>query len=252
MTTTMAHPATGVELPVPPPDLHCVGDGDFLAIGREFLGHLIDHAGLKRTDRVLDVGCGVGRIAVQLTRYLAPEGRYVGFDVGAAGIAWCREAVAPLHPGFSFLHLDLFHPLYNPAGTLASTRQHWPVPDESMDVVCLTSVFTHLTAEETRHYLREIARVLKPDGRCLGTWFLLDGPQMPPGADYRLSFAAGEDGAFYDTLTGVPTAAVAYRLDWLGQELRRVGLDATILPGHWSASAEAVSYQDMTILRRQA
>ena len=225
MTMTMAHLVTGVELPVPPPDLHCVGDGDFLAIGREFLGHLIDHAGLKRTDRVL--------------------------DVGAAGIAWCREAVAPLHPGFSFLHLDLFHPLYNPAGTLASTRQHWPVPDESMDVVCLTSVFTHLTAEETRHYLREIARVLKPDGRCLGTWFLLDGPQMPPGADYRLSFAAGEDGAFYDTLTGVPTAAVAYRLDWLGQELRRVGLDATILPGHWSASAEAVSYQDMTILRRQ-
>ncbi len=250
MNAINPRPVDGVSLPIPPENLHCVGDGDFLAIGREFLGHLIQHADLKPTDTVLDVGCGVGRIAVQLTQYLAPEGQYIGFDVGAAGVAWCQHSVAPLHPGFAFVHLNLFHPLYNPAGTISATHQRWPVPSASIDVVFLTSVFTHLTAAETRHYLREIARVLKPGGRCLGTWFLLDEARMPEGADYRLSFAEGEDGAFYDTLTAVPTAAVAYRTDWLRSEVASVGLECTILPGHWRAAEGAVSYQDITILRR--
>ncbi|WP_448192681.1 class I SAM-dependent methyltransferase [Azospirillum sp. sgz301742] len=250
MNALIPPPVDEVSLPIPPEDLHCVGDGDFLAIGREFLGHLITFAGLTPTDTVLDVGCGVGRIAVPLTQYLAPEGQYVGFDVGAAGVAWCREHVTPLHPRFTFLHLDLFHPLYNPSGTLISTQLPWPVPDGSIDVVFLTSVFTHLRADETRHYLREMTRVLKPSGRCLGTWFLLDEPRMPEGADYRLSFAEGADGAFYDTLTGVPTAAVAYRTDWLLTELEHAGLEAMILPGHWRTAENAVSYQDMTILRR--
>ena len=208
----MIAPSETACLPIPPDNLHCVGDGDFLAIGREFLGHLIQHADLTPTDTVLDVGCG--------------------------------------HPGFGFIHLNLFHPLYNPAGTMSATHQRWPVPSASIDVVFLTSVFTHLTAAETRQYLREIARVLKPGGRCLGTWFLLEEARMPEGADYRLSFAEGEDGAFYDTLTSVPTAAVAYRTDWVRMEVERVGLDCTILPGHWRAAEGAVSYQDITILRR--
>ncbi len=231
MNAITPQPMDGLSLPVPPENLHCVGDGDFLAIGREFLDHLIRHADLTPTDTVLDVGCGVGRIAVQLTQHLAPEGQYIGFDVGAAGIAWCQHHVAPLHPGFAFVHLNLFHPLYNPAGTLSATHQRWPVPSASIDVVFLTSVFTHLTAAETRQYLREIARVLKPGGRCLGTWFLLDEARMPDGADYRLSFTEGEDGAFYDALTAVPTAAVAYRSDWLRWRSQVWGSSARSFPG---------------------
>ena len=43
------------------------------------------------------------------------------------------------------------------------------------DVAFLTSVFTHMLPEDVEHYLDELARVLKPGGRTLITWFLLLG-----------------------------------------------------------------------------
>ncbi len=40
--------------------------------------------------------------------------------------------------------------------------------------VLLTSVFTHMLPQDMDNYLSEVARVLKPDGRCLITYFLLN------------------------------------------------------------------------------
>ncbi|MBV9747369.1 MAG: hypothetical protein JO157_01020, partial [Acetobacteraceae bacterium] len=49
-------------LPAPPPPLMLCGDGDFRTIGAEFLGHFIHLADLRPHERVLDLGCGVGRM----------------------------------------------------------------------------------------------------------------------------------------------------------------------------------------------
>ena len=68
-------------LPAPPAALMSCGDGDFRAIGAEFLGHFVRYAGLQPNERVLDLGCGVGRIAVPLTQYIGDAGTYVGVDV---------------------------------------------------------------------------------------------------------------------------------------------------------------------------
>src|SRR5262245_55753272 len=65
----------------PPRRLRFVGDGDFAAIGREFAGYLRTYAGLSPDHRVLDVGCGIGRIAVPLLDYLSERGSYDGFDI---------------------------------------------------------------------------------------------------------------------------------------------------------------------------
>src|SRR5512134_1996197 len=50
----------------PPPSLLFVGDGDFKKTGEEFKTHLVQLGGLKADHRVLDIGCGVGRMAVPL------------------------------------------------------------------------------------------------------------------------------------------------------------------------------------------
>ncbi|MBP2300900.1 class I SAM-dependent methyltransferase [Azospirillum picis] len=253
MTAVIARNLGTPEAPLPPPELHCVGDGDFRAIGAEFLDHLIAVGGLTADDRVLDVGCGVGRIAVPLAGHLGPRGRYLGIDVSAAGIAWCQHHVAPLHDGFAFAHLDAHHPLYHPAGRQAAAGLRWPLADGAADLVVLTSVFTHLSAAETRWYLREIARVLAPGGRCFSTWFLLDGEETPTEADPRLRFARGADGAFYDTLTGVPTAAVAYGRDWLFAEAAAAGLAVVQFHrGRWSGDATGLTFQDVALLRAAA
>src|SRR5690349_11130838 len=92
-------------IPEPPPDLRFVGDGDFRAIGAEFLGLFAGLGGLKPGDAVIDIGCGVGRMALPLTQYLDPaEGRYDGIDVVEAGIDWCRRSVTPVYPNFTFHH----------------------------------------------------------------------------------------------------------------------------------------------------
>ena len=46
-----------------------VGRGDFRATGEEFLGHFRELGGLRAEDRVLEIGCGIGRMA----RVLAPR-----------------------------------------------------------------------------------------------------------------------------------------------------------------------------------
>jgi protein-L-isoaspartate O-methyltransferase len=55
-------------LPAPAPESVFVGDGDYRAIGAEYLGHFVRLGGLKPSDRVLDIGCGIGRMAVPLTQ----------------------------------------------------------------------------------------------------------------------------------------------------------------------------------------
>src|SRR5205085_6486747 len=61
---------------LPPPALARSVGGEFRATGAEFLRYFIELGGLRPTEHVLDVGCGVGRMAVPLTGYLDAGGRY--------------------------------------------------------------------------------------------------------------------------------------------------------------------------------
>ena len=63
---------------------HHVGGGDFHAMGEALLRQLVETAGLMPDDRVLDIGCGTGRVAGPLAGYLGAPGGYAGFDVGRA------------------------------------------------------------------------------------------------------------------------------------------------------------------------
>ena len=50
----------------------------------------LDAAGVGRTDRVLDVGCGTGGTTIAAAR-LAPEGSALGVDLSAAMLAVARR-----------------------------------------------------------------------------------------------------------------------------------------------------------------
>ena len=158
---------------VPPRRLDFVGHSDFVATGDEFLAHLVGLAGLQPSCAVLDVGCGIGRIARPLAGYLDASGSYDGFDVNREGIGWCRRRYSG-QPNFRFQVADLYNRRYNPHGAHAAVEYRFPYDDATFDVVVATSVFPHLLEEETAHYLAESARVLKPGGRLLATFFVLD------------------------------------------------------------------------------
>jgi hypothetical protein len=156
-------------LPLPPDeDADYIGKA-FMVVSSEFLGYFIQCAGLQPTESVLDAGCGVGRMAYSLAHYLAPEGRYEGFDIVDRLIVWAQNNITPSFPNFRFQKVDVYNQWYNPSGTIQPHDFKFPYADASFDLVFLTSVFTHMRSAEVQRYLDEIYRVLKPGGRCLCT-----------------------------------------------------------------------------------
>jgi len=156
----------GTTLPFPPKEMNFVGDGDFDAVGREFVRYFTEFAGLKPHHRVLDVGCGIGRMARPLASFLDRCGSYEGFDIVRVGIDWCRQNITPLCPNVRFRMADVFNPGYNPTGAFDAGEYVFPYKSQSFDFVFLTSVFTHMLPAGVENYLREIARVLKSAGRA--------------------------------------------------------------------------------------
>ena len=166
--------ASGKEL-LPPP--HLLSDGttnleDYVTVGRNFVDYfLINHAGLRPHESVLDMGSGIGQKARALSALL--KGDYEGIDIMPDAIAWCQAAYAQL-PNFRFKLADIRSAHYNPSGKLSAEQYKFPYADRSFDLVLLSSVFTHMLPAGVNHYLAEIRRVLKPAGRCVATFFLLN------------------------------------------------------------------------------
>lgn len=159
---------------IPPKGMIFIGSGDFRQQGQHILKLLIDHAGLTPESKVLDIGCGIGRLASALTGFLSPTGSYDGFDIVKKGINWCRKQISSRYPNFTFKHIDLKNDLYNVKTDREAKNFSFPYPDESFDCIALTSVFTHMMPEDVDNYLGQIARVMKSGGKCLATFFLIN------------------------------------------------------------------------------
>lgn len=245
------------KIPPPPRSLQTFIGGseyrDFQVIGESFRAYFINLARLEPDHTVLDVGCGVGRMAVALTSFLSPKGEYWGFDVSRRAIDWCRREISSRFHNFHFQWSDVFNSAYNPRGRQAARSYAFPFPDSTFDFVCLTSVFTHMLPADLERYLSEVARVLKPGGRCLATFFLLNDESK------ALIAAGASTQPFEDELPGcrvyarnVPEAAVAYEEQDVRRLYERVGLQADLLiySGGWCGRASFVDYQDMIVAGR--
>ena len=249
----LAHLAANRFLPEPPPGIHVIGDGDRRAVGAEFLGHFVRRGGLAPHERVLDLGCGTGRMAVPLTQFLDERGSYEGADVSGPGIAWCHRAITPVYPRFRFRRLDLAHPLYNPEGEGDASRAVLPWADGSFDFIAMVSVLTHLLSDEVHRYAREVSRLLAPGGRVFATAFLLNGPARAGlrAGRGRLGFDGDAPGPVLSADPQAPTAAVAFDEDHLLAAFHAAGLRRRrpAAYGSWSGRDAAV-FQDICVFER--
>ncbi len=239
---------------VPPARLHFVGKGDFITIGNEFFGYFKDLCGLQPEDRVLDVGCGIGRMARPLTGYLRGAGSYDGFDIVPEGIKWCARNITKRYPGFRFQLADVHNAAYHPQGRYPAADFRFPYPDRSFDFVFLVSVFTHMLPPDLTNYLGEVARVLAPGKTCFVTYFLLndESRRCLAGGSSALDFRFHGEG-FLTINEGTPEQAVAYEEGFVRDLYRERGLRITepIRYGSWSGRENGMTHQDVVIATRE-
>ena len=77
------------------------GSGDFLKIGNQIVDDIKKHNIISSSSNVLDIGSGIGRIAVPLTQIIK-DGQYEGFDIIQSGVRWCEKHITKHHPNFHF------------------------------------------------------------------------------------------------------------------------------------------------------
>lgn len=162
----------------PDPQAAWLGQGRYLA------GLLREHlpTGFElRGARVLDFGCGAGRVLRHLVDDVGDDGELHGVDIDRPSIDWLRvHASPPIHAEY------------------VDNEPGLPYADGSFDLVFAYSVFTHL-AEHWAGWLLELHRVLAPDGVLFSS---LIGRRT--GDELGLTMPAGEAPGMYVTALGNP------------------------------------------------
>jgi SAM-dependent methyltransferase len=246
---------THTDIPTPPLELINVGDGEFRQVGDLFLPLFVELGGLRQGDRVLDVGCGIGRMARPLATYLDRNGSYDGFDIVAPSIEWCREHISTRYPQFRFQHANVFNSVYNPGGTTTPAEYSFPYADSSFDFVLLTSVFTHMLPDDVDHYLAEIARVLRPGGSSFITFFLLNRESEELIAGGKGTLDLKHDFGIYRTTTEAnPEHAVAYDEPSVLALYEKHGFEFAppVHYGSWCGRSAFASYQDIVVATQKS
>ncbi len=114
---------------------------------------------LDLADTVLEVGCGIGRLAMHIAPHVW---HYHGADISPA-MCWRAKAALEDHPNITLHWLED-----------CSLRGF---ADGTFDAVYFQHVLIHLDRPDIENYLREAFRVLKPGGRLYAQFYNRYHPQ---------------------------------------------------------------------------
>ncbi len=241
--------------PVPPEWAIFTGNGDFVKEGKRTLQLLVEQGGLQPHHRVLDVGCGMGRVALPLTTFLnsATGGHYDGFDIVKAGVDWCQQKYWRF-PNFRFVHSDVHNFHYNPKGRYKASEYRFPYADDTFDVVFLNSVFTHMLPTDVENYLSEVARVLKPNGVSSITYFLvvpdaIEGMEAGRSSQGLVLKPSGH--TYWARFADDPEHSTGYPKEYIEGLYKKNRLTVEkILYGFWCGREPLYEFQDVVFGRK--
>lgn len=168
-------------LPFPPVDLRRNhrrlrnDDKAFMASARTLARDLHKAVELDDGTRLLDTGCGAGRLVFGLLEEDIKIMNYQGLDVRRDAIEWCRREITSRYPHFRFEWLPVFNERYAPEGEPITDDFRLPFADAAFERIAAFSLLTHLELEDCRKYLAEFRRLVTDGGRVFITAFVEDG-----------------------------------------------------------------------------
>ncbi len=199
--------------------------------------------GLRAGQRLLDIGCGSGRLARGLYGWFGDH--FVGVDIVPELIEYCRRT----YPRYRFELLDLESDYYNPTSEGSPADVRLDFPDGSFDVITMFSVLTHVTKDVTNRYFQESRRLLAPGGSLFFTCFLLnEAARHSPTAHRRFPYRNAE-GCYHED-EQVVSAGVAYEEGTIHSLLADHRLSVVYQEsGTWRGHT-GLAYQDVVIAQR--
>jgi SAM-dependent methyltransferase len=239
-----------------------VGGADPEAVGEACSAILNHYLTINANSRVLDFGCGVGRVMLSVLKHKPEVGYLTGFDIMPQVIRFCDEHIASTFPRTKFELIqgnnDHYDQFIASAGASTPKSHALLLRDyaSAFTDVYAFSVFTHVEMADFLSLLRLLSNLLAPGGTLLFTAFLLtpysrhsiqQGTTMFP-----LSGATTEDQG--NVLIGNASdrlGFIAFDLRLVQQMVFEAGLIITHMEhGSWADAQFSASLQDVIVCRR--
>ena len=226
------------DLPLPP-FANRIGGGNPHAVGMGFLV-LFKQLGLVPVQSILDLGCGIGRIAF----YLRDQCKdYVGVDIHAPSLVWCAQNLPQNMPDvhMAFISPDAW------AGSMAWNKGHF-------DLTIALSLFTHTDPKTTTEYFHRVYSNLKPGGYFFFSFFnsLLSSPKASRQFPHKYVDSSGLSCQCVRAAWNMQND-VAYSASDLTRLFDGIGFKtAGYIEGNWSGLHPNMDlmHQDMILLRK--
>lgn len=222
--------------------------GAYKEWGQKYLHYFVELANLKPSHKVLEIGCGLGKMSLPLTKFLKNEGVYYAIDPIPEAIRFCQENISTRYSNFHFLVADVYNKMYNPKATKKACEYKFPLEDKFFDFIFLASVFTHMVLKDVENYISEIARVLKTGKCCFSTFFLTNTQNFQENKlnSSRLDFKHKFNG--YTAIDSkIPEQAIAFDERVIRELYEKYGLQI-IEPIHYRQGVKnPLSFQDIII-----
>jgi SAM-dependent methyltransferase len=239
-----------------------VGGLDPELIGDACLSVLELYLDINSTSRLLDFGCGIGRVLLSILKHKLEVGRIAGFDILPQVISFCNDHIARAFPQATFELIEgrnAHYDRYIAAAGAIAPKSHALLQREygsAFTGAYAFSVFTHVEMADFRSLLGLLSGLLQPGGTLFFTAFLLT-PLSRQSIQQRTTWfplaetAAEADG---DILIG----NVADRLSFIAFDQALVermvsdaGLEIThVERGFWAGANSTPSMQDVVVCRR--
>jgi SAM-dependent methyltransferase len=238
-----------------------VGGSDPETIGDASYRTLKKYIELNDNSKLLDFGCGIGRVALSVIKHTPNISCIIGLDIVPQFVDFCRENISTAFPQARFQRVkgrNDHYDKYIAAAPVKSVHE-----DEALSTLSASftgayafSVFTHVDIGDFGSLLQSLLDYLKPGGELLFTAFLLT-PFSRNAIDAKTaSIAFGDcgyesNGRIFIGNRRDRLAFVAYDLSSVEQVAYEAGLTITHVDyGSWTGASFSSSLQDVIVCRR--